>query len=266
MSVRPRADDPAIRASRGEAVEPGPATATGVFAGARDRRGRAHPGHARRGRALPDRRRRGRRSPPTPTEIPGGEGLVAYIWPARLRHARWPPTIAIVIAVPLAVVGGAVHQPLSRRRGSRSRWATSSTCWPRSRASSTASGASRCSARPRSASRTGSADHLGWIPFFKGPASATGRTMLVAGVVLAVMILPIITAVTRSVFVQTPRRLQEGALALGATRWEMIRHDRPAVRPLGDHQRARCSASAARSARRWPSRSCSRSPATSPST
>jgi phosphate transport system permease protein len=65
--------------------------------------------------------------------------------------------------------------------------------------------------------------HLGWLPFFAGPASATGRTMLVAGVVLAVMILPIITAVTRSVFEQTPRRLQEGALALGATRWEMIR-------------------------------------------
>jgi phosphate transport system permease protein len=37
------------------------------------------------------------------------------------------------------------------------------------------------------------------------------------------MILPIITAVTRSVFEQTPRRLQEGALALGATRWESIR-------------------------------------------
>ena len=47
--------------------------------------------------------------------------------------------------------------------------------------------------------------------------------MLVVGVVLAVMILPIITAVTRSVFEQTPRRLQEGAQALGATRWEMIR-------------------------------------------
>jgi phosphate transport system permease protein len=67
------------------------------------------------------------------------------------------------------------------------------------------------------------AAHLDWIPFFKGPASATGRTMLVVGVVLAVMILPIITAVARSVFVQTPRRLQEAAMALGATRWEMIR-------------------------------------------
>ena len=64
---------------------------------------------------------------------------------------------------------------------------------------------------------------LGFLPFFKGPASATGRTMLVAGLVLAVMILPIVSAVAREVFAQTPRRLQEGALALGATRWEMIK-------------------------------------------
>jgi len=64
---------------------------------------------------------------------------------------------------------------------------------------------------------------LGFVPFFEGPASATGRTMLVAGLVLTVMILPIVSAVAREVFQQTPRRLQEGALALGATRWEMIR-------------------------------------------
>ncbi len=64
---------------------------------------------------------------------------------------------------------------------------------------------------------------LGFIPLFQGPASATGRTMLVAGLVLTVMILPIVSAVAREVFVQTPRKLQEGALALGATRWEMIK-------------------------------------------
>ncbi len=66
-------------------------------------------------------------------------------------------------------------------------------------------------------------EKLGFIPFFEGPASATGRTMLVAGLVLTVMILPIVSAVAREVFSQTPRKLQEGALALGATRWEMIR-------------------------------------------
>ena len=67
------------------------------------------------------------------------------------------------------------------------------------------------------------AENLGFLPFFEGPPSATGRTMFVAGIVLAVMILPIISAVCREVFSQTPKRLQEGALALGATRWEMIR-------------------------------------------
>lgn len=64
--------------------------------------------------------------------------------------------------------------------------------------------------------------NLGFIPLFAGPASATGRTMLTVGIVLAVMILPIITAVSREVFLQTPTLHEEAALALGATRWEMI--------------------------------------------
>jgi phosphate transport system permease protein len=71
---------------------------------------------------------------------------------------------------------------------------------------------------------------FGWLPFFAGPVSATGRTMLTAGLVLAVMILPIITAVSREVFLQTPKLHEEAALALGATRWEMIRM---AVLPFG---------------------------------
>lgn len=66
------------------------------------------------------------------------------------------------------------------------------------------------------------AEHLGWLPFFEGPAQ-TGRTILTAGVVLAVMALPIITAICREVFIQTPRMHEEAALALGATRWEMVR-------------------------------------------
>lgn len=73
-------------------------------------------------------------------------------------------------------------------------------------------------------------ENLGFIPLFAGPTSVTGRTMLVAGVVLAVMILPIITAVSREVFAQTPRMHEEASLALGATRWEMIRI---AVLPFG---------------------------------
>ena len=74
------------------------------------------------------------------------------------------------------------------------------------------------------------ADNLGWIPFFEGPVSGTGRTILTAAVVLAVMILPIITAMCREVFLQTPILHEEAALALGATRWEMIRM---AVLPFG---------------------------------
>ncbi|GAB3271225.1 PstC family ABC transporter permease [Arthrobacter pigmenti] len=67
------------------------------------------------------------------------------------------------------------------------------------------------------------AENAGWIPIFAGPASATGKTMLTAGIVLAVMILPIITSISREIFLQTPKLHEEAALALGATRWEMIR-------------------------------------------
>ncbi len=65
-------------------------------------------------------------------------------------------------------------------------------------------------------------DNLGFLPFFEGPATS-GRTILTASIVLAVMALPIITAITREIFAQTPTLHQEAALALGATRWEMIR-------------------------------------------
>ena len=68
-------------------------------------------------------------------------------------------------------------------------------------------------------------ENLGWFFLFStGNASvAGGGTIFTAGIVLAVMILPIITAVTREVFVQTPRGQIEAALALGATRWEVVR-------------------------------------------
>lgn len=74
-------------------------------------------------------------------------------------------------------------------------------------------------------------DNFGWFPPFGGDQpTATGRTMLMIGVVLAVMILPIMTAVNREVFLQTPRLHEEASLALGATRWEMIKQ---AVIPFG---------------------------------
>ncbi|MEQ6897579.1 phosphate ABC transporter permease subunit PstC [Microbacterium sp. KR10-403] len=66
-------------------------------------------------------------------------------------------------------------------------------------------------------------DNLGWIPLFAGPISGTGRTILTAAMVLAVMVIPIMTAICREVFLQAPRLHEEAALALGATKWEMIR-------------------------------------------
>jgi len=65
--------------------------------------------------------------------------------------------------------------------------------------------------------------YFGWIPLFAGPAANPARTILTAGIVLAVMVLPIITAVSREIFLQTPTLHEEAALALGATRWEMVR-------------------------------------------
>jgi phosphate transport system permease protein len=68
-------------------------------------------------------------------------------------------------------------------------------------------------------------DNMGWLFLFStGNASVTGGgTIFTAGIVLAVMILPIITAVSREVFIQTPRGQIEAALALGATRWEVVK-------------------------------------------
>ncbi len=63
--------------------------------------------------------------------------------------------------------------------------------------------------------------HLGATPLFAGPAY--GPSMLAAGVVLAIMALPYISAVSREVLMAVPRSQREAALALGATRWEMIR-------------------------------------------
>ena len=72
--------------------------------------------------------------------------------------------------------------------------------------------------------------YFGWIPLFAGPVSTTGRVIFSASLILAVMILPIVTAVAREVFLQTPKAHEEAALALGATRWEVVKM---AVLPFG---------------------------------
>lgn len=70
-----------------------------------------------------------------------------------------------------------------------------------------------------------------WFPLFSKVNTVTGgTTILLVGIILAIMILPIITALTREIFAQTPMADREAALALGATKWEMIR---TAVIPFG---------------------------------
>jgi phosphate transport system permease protein len=62
---------------------------------------------------------------------------------------------------------------------------------------------------------------LGWTGFFEGPNFGVG--MLTAGIILAIMVLPIISSLTRDIMLAVPNSQREGVLALGATRWEMIR-------------------------------------------
>jgi phosphate transport system permease protein len=64
------------------------------------------------------------------------------------------------------------------------------------------------------------AKHLGFILFFQGPAY--GNSLLTASLVLTLMVLPTITAISRTSLVAVPKTLREGAYALGATRWEAI--------------------------------------------
>ncbi|MGD1050402.1 MAG: phosphate ABC transporter permease subunit PstC [Solirubrobacteraceae bacterium] len=65
-------------------------------------------------------------------------------------------------------------------------------------------------------------DALGWIPIFGAP-STTGLGIFTASIALGLMVLPIMSAVSRDLFLSVPRELKDGALALGMTRWEMIR-------------------------------------------
>jgi phosphate transport system permease protein len=64
---------------------------------------------------------------------------------------------------------------------------------------------------------------LGWTPFFSGGVPATGTGLLTAVIVLTIMIIPITASIARELFLSVPNELEEGALALGLTRWEMIR-------------------------------------------
>ena len=65
--------------------------------------------------------------------------------------------------------------------------------------------------------------YLGFIPLFSNDLGIYSKSILIAGVVLAIMVLPTISAISREVFLQVPRTHIEASLALGATRWEMVR-------------------------------------------
>jgi phosphate transport system permease protein len=161
-------------------------------------------------------------------DLPGGTSIAGYIWPL-LFGTLLAAVIALVVATPLAVGIALFLTHYAPRRVSQGLgyvvdllaaipsivygfWGIT---WL----------APRLVAFYRWLD-----EHAGWLPLFAGPASATGKTMLTAGIVLAIMILPIISAIAREVFGQAPVLHREAALALGATRWEMIRL---AVLPYG---------------------------------
>ena len=162
------------------------------------------------------------------SEIPGGDGLLHYIWPLVFGTVL-SAGLAILIAVPLAVAVSLFITFYAPRRLAQ---LLGSIVDLLAAIPSIVFGLWGIAVLgPASVDfQKWLTDHLGWIPFFDGPASATGRTMLIVGFVLALMILPIISAITREVFSRTPRAQVEGALALGATRWEVIKM---AVLPFG---------------------------------
>src|ERR1700733_9610954 len=63
---------------------------------------------------------------------------------------------------------------------------------------------------------------LGFIPIF-GAAETTGASVFTASLILTIMVIPIIASISRDLFLAVPKDLQDGASALGATRWEVVR-------------------------------------------
>ena len=90
---------------------------------------------------------------------------------------------------------------------------------------------------------------LGFIPLF-GEPQAEGPSLFTASLVLTIMVVPIIAALCRDLFLTVPRELTEGAEALGSTRWEVVRGVVLPTTSSGVLSRRACSASAVRWARR----------------
>lgn len=161
-------------------------------------------------------------------DIPGGGGVAVYIWPL-VFGTLLSAVIALIIATPLSVAVALFITHFAPRRLAQGLGYVIDLL---AAVPSIVYGLWGIAvlAPATVPLMTWMQDKLGFIPLFAGPVSSTGRTMLVVSVVLAVMILPIITSVSREVFLQTPKLHEEAALALGATRWEMITM---AVLPFG---------------------------------
>jgi phosphate transport system permease protein len=157
----------------------------------------------------------------SPDEVKSGKTFLAFVLPL-VFGTLWSATLALLIAVPLAVaVALFVTYYVPRRLGHTLGYVIDLLA----AVPSVVFGlwGMRVLAGQLVGPYAWLEANLGFLPFFGGPASATGRTILTAAIVLAVMILPIVTAIAREVFRQTPVLLEEAALALGATRWEMAR-------------------------------------------
>jgi len=163
-----------------------------------------------------------------PKEISGGKGLVSYITP-KLFGTLLSSIIALLIALPLSVgIALFITHYAPRRLAQGLGYVVDLLAAVPSIIFGLWGTAIAMKAVPFFNFLF---DNLHFIPLFGGDqATKTGRTMLMIGIILAVMILPIMTAVNREVFLQTPRLHEEASLALGATRWEMIRQ---AVIPFG---------------------------------
>ncbi|MBT8160449.1 MULTISPECIES: phosphate ABC transporter permease subunit PstC [Arthrobacter] len=164
----------------------------------------------------------------SPADIQGGQGFFPYIWPI-VVGTLIAAAIALVIATPIAIGVALFISHYAPRKLASSLGYVVDLLAAIPSVVYGAWGAAFLS-QQISPAYNWLAANMGWLPIFQGPASATGKTILTAGIVLSVMVLPIITSLSREIFLQTPKLHEEAALALGATRWEMIKM---AVIPFG---------------------------------
>lgn len=140
-------------------------------------------------------------------EIQGGEGFFAYIWPI-VVGTLIAAAIALVIATPIAIgVALFISHFAPRQLASGLGYVIDLLA----AIPSVVYGAWGAAflAKEISPAYNWLADNMGWLPIFQGPASATGKTILTAGIVLSVMVLPIITSLSREIFLQTPSSMRK---------------------------------------------------------